>query len=231
MKKISTILFLLTSFQIFSQGQFKIRNDDFMQIGYNTYKTLTFGQSTGLPNNGKFAIEYWDAIGGLNIWKPWPTAYAGNYFLFIRDDGNVGIGNAGVPAPSPIKLNVSGIVRAHSFMIFSDENLKTAFDTIINPLDKVIQLKTYSYKYITTTPNEADSISVNHTKADNPYNFDTSYTHYGFKAQEVSTVLPDLIKIDPSGKYSMNYSEMIPILVKAIQVLEHRIKELENEIH
>ena len=41
---------------------------------------------------------------------------------------------------------------------FSDENLKTAFDTIINPLDKVIQLKTYSYKYITTTPNEADSI-------------------------------------------------------------------------
>lgn len=51
----------------YSQGQFKIRNDNFIQIGYTGYKALTFGQSTGTPNNGSFSIEYYN--NGLNFWS------------------------------------------------------------------------------------------------------------------------------------------------------------------
>src|SRR5690606_1930841 len=113
------LTFLLISYfyslLMYGQGQFKIRNDAFIQIGYTSYKTLTFGPSTSTPNNGSFAIEHISTgvVTGLNFWKPWPTANAGNYFLFIRDNnGNVGIGNNG---DANYKLNVSGAVRSTGY--------------------------------------------------------------------------------------------------------------------
>ncbi len=69
-----SLLFIIFSTSIVAQtGQFKVRNDAFIQIGYNTYKTLTFGASTGSLNNGNFALEYCvnctsAGSGGLNIW-------------------------------------------------------------------------------------------------------------------------------------------------------------------
>ena len=49
------ILFFLSS-NSYAQGQFKIRNDGFIQIGYDAYKTLSFGIGELSPNNGRFAI-------------------------------------------------------------------------------------------------------------------------------------------------------------------------------
>jgi hypothetical protein len=49
--------------------------------------------------NGRWAIEYLSAapsrpsMGGLNFWKPFPDAGgAGNYSLFLKDDGKIGMG-------------------------------------------------------------------------------------------------------------------------------------------
>jgi hypothetical protein len=50
--------------------------------------------------NGRWAIEYISAdpssrpsMGGLNFWKPFPDAGgAGNYSLFLKDDGKIGMG-------------------------------------------------------------------------------------------------------------------------------------------
>jgi hypothetical protein len=49
--------------------------------------------------NGRWAIEYLTAdatrpsMGGMNFWKPFPDAGgAGNYSLFLKDDGKIGMG-------------------------------------------------------------------------------------------------------------------------------------------
>lgn len=83
-----SFIFILSCFSSNShaQGQFKIRNDAFIQIGYDSYKTLSFGKETNSPNNGRFAIEYWDSYQGLNFWRPWPTANYGDFSLFLRSD-------------------------------------------------------------------------------------------------------------------------------------------------
>ena len=53
---------------------------------------------------------------------------------------------------------------------------------------------------------------------------------YGFIAQEVQNVLPELVcKIDDSGFLSVNYIEIIPFLVSKVQSQDKEIKSLREE--
>ncbi|HEU4471909.1 MAG TPA: hypothetical protein VFR58_12535, partial [Flavisolibacter sp.] len=142
MKVCLFFFFMLATVAAGAQGQFKVRNDAFIQIGYSGYKALTFGQENLSPNNGKFAIEYCDACvpAGFNIWKPWPTWNHANYLLFIRDDGNVGIGN---PGDNSYKMNISGYARSYGWHVFSDARLKSNLAPLSGSLQKLMLLKPY----------------------------------------------------------------------------------------
>lgn len=225
-------IFILSSvINVFGQGQFKIRNDQYIQIGYTGYKALTFGQSTGSPNNGNFSIEYCagcsgSGSGGLNFWKPWPTSGSGNYFMYIRDNGNVGIGNIG---DALFKLNVNGAVRATGYFTSSDERLKTNIKTIDadSILSKINNIKVYKYNYINTSRVQNDSITVNVSKPNDPYSFDNNH-HHGVIAQEIKNIFPDLVATDENGYYNVNYIEFIPLLIQALQEQGKKIAELEK---
>jgi hypothetical protein len=221
-------LLCIASHTSYAQGQFKIRNDQYIQLGYSSYKTLTFGQSTGTPNNGKFALEDCPncATTGFNLWKPWPTALYANYLLFIRDNGNVGIGNAG---DASIKLNISGSARATAWLVTSDERLKENFSPLNNALNAVNSIPIYQYKYKAIKPTPSDSNSVNNLKLNTPYSFDDKQ-HIGVKAQELKNIYPELVITDENGYMSVNYIEMIPVLLRAIQEQNEKIAKLENLI-
>ncbi len=61
---------------------------------------------------------------------------------------------------------------------------------------------------------------------------DSKKLRYGFIAQEVNEILPDLINGDPKGKdfIGLDYNGIIPVLVKAIQEQQVQIKELQKEV-
>ncbi|HLU87070.1 MAG TPA: hypothetical protein VKZ44_04890, partial [Taishania sp.] len=137
--------FIFGAFNCLTQGQFKIRNDEFIQIGYTGYKALTFGQGTGSPNNGAFALEYCSGctVAGLNFWKPWPTSNAANYLLFIRNNGNIGIGNSGSTTD---KLWISGNLRVNSTLYSSDERFKKEMKLLgKDGLNNLLLIKPYQY--------------------------------------------------------------------------------------
>ena len=48
---------------------------------------------------------------------------------------------------------------------------------------------------------------------------DTNTTHYGFVAQEVKEIAPELVYEDETGYLSINYMELIPLLVHKVQEL------------
>jgi hypothetical protein len=54
----------------------------------------------------------------------------------------------------------------------------------------------------------------------------------GFLAQDVMKSFPELVKKEqPSGKYSVNYIEMIPILLKAVQDLKTIVDKQQQTIN
>lgn len=48
----------------------------------------------------------------------------------------------------------------------------------------------------------------------------------GFIAQEIEQVLPELVKTDEEGRKLVNYSGLIPVLIKAVQELQKEVAEL-----
>jgi len=56
-------------------------------------------------------------------------------------------------------------------------------------------------------------------------------SNVGFIAQEIEKVLPILVKDGYDNYKSVNYTGLIPYLVKHIQLLEKKIENLENKIN
>ena len=55
-------------------------------------------------------------------------------------------------------------------------------------------------------------------------------THYGLVAQDVQQVLPDIVYEGNYGYLSVNYTELIPLLIKAVQELSEEVDELKAKL-
>jgi hypothetical protein len=97
----------------------------------------------------------------------------------------------------------------------SDERLKTNFKPIENAVDKVLQLRGFTYNF-----NEIGE----------GFGFDTSLRHAGVSAQEVQAVLPEAVCPAPvNDEYlTVKYDKLVPLLIEAIKELKAEIKELKG---
>ncbi len=234
MKKLQILLalFVLCTTGAYSQGHFKIRSDEFIHVGYGTQKSITFGnQSTYSPDNGLYAIEAWS--GGLNFWKPWPNAQGyGNYILFLRSDKNVGIGTSG---STSYKLDVNGNIRATGWVSQSDSSLKSNVLPITYGLSTIMSLHPVSYQYnFKLNPYdgmELENLSETKQKTiEGDVFVSDNSTHLGLIAQDVKEILPDIVKEDEDGMLGINYTELIPVLINAIQEQQKQIEALKIEV-
>lgn len=86
---------------------------------------------------------------------------------------------------------------AQDFVSMSDSNYKANIQPIENGLQSILKLKSYSFQF------KHDSIV-------------DPKTSFGFLAQEVQNILPDLIDT-AKNVMLMNYQQIIPIVVEAMQ--------------
>lgn len=56
-----------------------------------------------------------------------------------------------------------------------------------------------------------------------------STTHYGLLAQEVKEIYPELVHEDAAGVMSINYIELIPLLIQAVQDLSEQVNALATD--
>jgi hypothetical protein len=81
---------------------------------------------------------------------------------------------------------------------------------------------------------DIDSDCVNSLFTLNPIHF--SYkndikkkTHYGILAQDVETIFPELVENNNINGYkTVNYQELIPIIIAKIKIIQSEINELKN---
>jgi hypothetical protein len=137
----------------------------------------------------------------LNIWQTGTTSH--NAIAFYKGDTQT---NRGL-----ITVTTSGT----TYNSVSDYRLKENIISLENGLDRVLQLKPSKFNWI-ETGDESE----------------------GFIAHEIQEIFPDAVTGEKDAVYSstgnikpqsVDYGRITPLLVKAIQELTARVKELENK--
>lgn len=239
MKSKNIFLTLFLIFTLHTFGQLKVNADGSQSAGYTGYGNLNMG-SSGYTSNGtiwgKWAFEIWGE--NLNIWKPWPSPNNGvvNYYMFLTPSGAIGVGQ--VPThQSEICIDVKGKVYSYGIELTSDERLKTEIKPLTDKLDKLYQLNGKSYKKHAVE----DEVSLSDIK-DDKENVIKKYeksknkklkenVEFGFLAQELMTVYPELVTKDTLGYYYVNYIGLIPVLVEALKDQKAQIDALTTIVY
>jgi hypothetical protein len=237
-------------------GAFKIRNDAAIQLGYSNYRYLTFGIGEDPNNNnGSWSIEHWNH--GLNFWKPWNSWHSGNYKMFIHDAGFVGINmkpNEGYvqqvatgsflwwstySTQSNFRLQVRGNTISHGNYVWSGQSMKKNINSLDHGLSSIMKMRPVSYHYdLTVSPGDSlplsDSDPVKNATLQAEKNRSlpeaTEPKHFGFIAEEIDTVFPNIVS-QIQGIEGVNYTEIIPVLVKGIQEQQQIIESLKSEVN
>jgi hypothetical protein len=150
--------------------------------------------------------------------------------MIISSDGSTGIGR------SPYYLlDVAGTARVSSLTYTSDERLKDGIVNLDKSVDKISKLRSVSYKYnrnayvdIIKKQNKiSKNDSLSNADLTSKFKIDTilfEKQHYGFLAQELQTVFPELVYEDNDGVLSIDYIGLIPIMIQTIQEQSNSIK-------
>lgn len=106
-------------------------------------------------------------------------------------------------------LNVSGSVRATSFIYDSDERLKANVNPIPYSLNKILGLEGVYFNW----KNKSDSSR-----------------QVGLIAQDVEKVMPELVYTGPDGYKGVNYAAIVAPLIEAVKEQQNKINFLEKRI-
>jgi hypothetical protein len=150
---------------------------------------------------------------------------AGDKFTFGGETGGVfteamriqGNGNVGIKTAAPAqRLHVIGHLLASGTITSSDERYKEGIQDLKNSTDLLASIRPVAYNFRTEEFAEGQ--------------FDDKL-HYGIIAQELETVLPNLVYTDLEGYKGINYTELIPLLIKSNQEQQAQIEEQQNQIN
>lgn len=139
--------------------------------------------------------------------KDYPTLAPPQSIFFYQTNNNINY-------ITPVNPNIDVLFKQNLVVygtITTPSDLKLKQN--ITPIDlsisnKILDLSPKQYTYINKTD---------------------SNIHYGLLAQEVELVYPSLVKNDgASGLKSVNYIELIPLLIAQIQNLQQQVDELKK---
>ncbi|MBI5103195.1 MAG: tail fiber domain-containing protein [Nitrospirae bacterium] len=130
----------------------------------------------------------------------------------LATDGSAGIGTS---TPGGYKLYVAGSAYTTGAWQSSDEKFKKNILQVDNALEKVLSLDGVSYEWKTDEYKEKGF---------------PDGRHYGFIAQDIEKVLPEVIRDGPEDEKAVAYAEIIPVLIEAIKEQQKAIEKLKSDL-
>ena len=100
---------------------------------------------------------------------------------------------------------------AAAYVYNSDARLKKDIASLSGSLDKVLQLRPVSY--LLKDPSAQ-----------------TAGVQFGFVAQDVERVVPEIVHTDDSGMKAIDYVRLTPLLVGSVQELSAKVDAQQQEI-
>ena len=153
-----------------------------------------------------------DTAGNISyIDAPWQTNNENGIDNIYTMRTRVGIGLS-IPSST---LHIAGQVTATGYITASDLRYKSGIGPLVNPLHTLQQLTGVSYFF---------------NKQKFPgYEF-PDQLQYGFIAQEVEKVLPNIVSTGKDGFKAVNYQQVIPLLTESIKIQQQQIELLQQQI-
>jgi hypothetical protein len=143
------------------------------------------------------------------VWQVWDTP-AGSPMIKAPTGTNVEIGQAGSRG-----LYVYGAITASdNITAYSDVRIKRDIYTIENALEKTLALRGVTYYRTDDRIKEEDK----------------EKRKIGVVAQEVEAILPEVVREDADGIKSVDYGNIVGLLIEAIKEQQTRINTLEQQI-
>jgi hypothetical protein len=146
----------------------------------------------------------------------WLNGGTPSEWMRLTDIGRLGIGTSSPDYKLDVvgDINASNTVRAGGVILTSDARLKRNISNTQHGLSTIMKLNPVEYEKKNTIQ---DSVYDRH--------------EIGFIAQEVAKVLPNLITEgkDADKTLAVSYTELIPVLTKAIQELNTQVETLKTE--
>jgi len=245
-KTFFAILFIFTTIcvnaqlKVFSTGKTHINNQT---IVYSNTNNIADGldiyySNPSIPSGYDMIWGYNSQLQPNNPGLLTLQSADGAYFT-VRANGRVGIYNNNPSCALEVgtvgtnyELKVNG-----SIVLTSDERVKENIKNIDKSLDKLKLLKSVSYNFkgvteiITKTENSLSN-NTNGKPTFKPQNNKDSNgrNYYGFLAQDVQKLFPDLVYKDSAGMLGVDYIGMIPLLVNALSEQEATIATQNEKI-
>lgn len=129
-------------------------------------------------------------------------------------------------------VHVTGSLNVPTMLTPSDYRLKKDIKTVSTScLDNLMDMNVVEYKYKQREFAVADDTVASKETRAAWYDEESAVMqnkHYGFVAQELQEIYPDLVVEGEDGYLGVNYIEIIPLLVRSIQELNAKIEQYEN---
>lgn len=171
--------------------------------------------------------------------------YGKNYGVFgmLQDGENSGAGVYGTHSGTIVPLSdryagyfygkskVEGDFFCTNLQNTSDARLKTnIIDIKCDVMLKLKDLHPVQFQW----QQVEDVVTIDTVTMKTPHfssDIDFDKNHYGLLAQEVQKIFPDLVHESGDGYLSLNYIELIPLLIQAVQELSSEVESLKrNEV-
>lgn len=131
----------------------------------------------------------------------------------------------------PVK--VTGTLTAQSVVTLSDYRVKNNVKSLSNSsLDNIMSMNVVEYNYdadLLMPADDSDTASVNtrSLQLSKEKSLIATEKHYGLIAQELQQLYPNLVKESQDGYLTINYIEIIPLLIRSVQELKAEINTLQ----
>ena len=180
----------------------------FEAVQVNDTQTAVSGYATGATQASAFRARVDTDTGNLiNFYRS--TVQAGRFISTGGGTPNIqwlAVNQAYVIAGGSGGVTLASAATAWAAV--SDETLKTDLALIQSGAEKVASLRAVTGRYKTDAESMSRSFLI---------------------AQDVQKVLPEAVSTDADGTLSLRYTEVIPLMVAAIQELTTRLAALENK--
>lgn len=141
-------------------------------------------------------------------------------------------GYFGIGRSPSYMLDVNGSIRVNTTIYSSDKRLKENISNINGYTDNLYKLRgvTYNFKKDKTKNERQATETMNPDKKIGKIIEEDNRQHFGFIAQEVRELFPELVYEDDKGYLGIDYVSFIPLIMEELKHQKNLMEELRNEI-